>query len=121
LKALLAIAETLRNSSPAMANRALPGPVDYAQIPALAQRGLARVQQFFFTLNERLERAATLWPAANQFSIADITAVVAVDFARIATRSSHGHERAGGAAPATTLAFTMRWRAERWDSSGASK
>ena len=35
---LLAIAETLRNSSPAMANRALPGPVDYAQIPALAQR-----------------------------------------------------------------------------------
>src|SRR5690606_17546007 len=41
---LMAIAETLRNSSPAMANRALPGPVDYAQIPELAQRGLARIQ-----------------------------------------------------------------------------
>jgi glutathione S-transferase len=33
---LIAIAEALRNSAPAMANRALPGPVDYAQIPELA-------------------------------------------------------------------------------------
>jgi glutathione S-transferase len=78
---LLAIADTLRNSSPAMANRALPGPVDYAQIPELAQRGQARVQQFFATLNARLEGRVFL--AGNQFSIADITAVVAVDFARI--------------------------------------
>jgi glutathione S-transferase len=79
---LLAIAETLRNSSPAMANRALPGPVDYAQIPELAQRGQARVQHFFDTLNQRLEGREFI--AANQFSIADITAVVAVDFARVA-------------------------------------
>lgn len=78
---LLAIAETLRNSSPAMANRALPGPVDYAQIPELAHRGLARVQQFFAMLNERLDGRD--YVAAGQFSIADITAVVAVDFARI--------------------------------------
>lgn len=78
---LLAIAETLRNSSPAMAQRALPGPVNYAQIPELAQRGLARVQQFFATLNERLEGRDFI--AANQFSVADITAVVAVDFARV--------------------------------------
>jgi glutathione S-transferase len=78
---LLAIAETLRNSSPAMANRALPGPVDYAQIPELAQRGLARVQRFFATLNERLDGRD--YVAAGQFSIADITAVVAVDFARV--------------------------------------
>ncbi len=78
---LLAIAETLRNSSPAMANRALPGPIDYAQIPELAQRGLARVQQFFVTLNDRLEGRDFV--AAGQFSLADITAVVAVDFARI--------------------------------------
>ena len=79
---LLAIAETLRNSSPAMANRALPGPVDYAQIPELAQRGQARVQHFFDTLNQRLQGREFI--AANQFSIADITAVVAVDFARVA-------------------------------------
>ena len=51
---LLAIAEAMRNSAPAMADRALPGPVNYAQIPELAQRGLARVQQFFVALDERL-------------------------------------------------------------------
>jgi glutathione S-transferase len=78
---LLAIAEALRNSAPAMANRALPGPADYAQIPELAARGLARVQQFFVTLNERL--AGRDFIAADRFSIADITAVVAVDFARV--------------------------------------
>ena len=78
---LLAIAEALRNSAPAMANRALPGPVDYPQIPALAQRGLARVQQFFVMLDERL--AGREFIAANRFSVADITAVVAVDFARV--------------------------------------
>jgi glutathione S-transferase len=78
---LLAIAEALRNSAPAMAHRALPGPVDYAQIPELAQRGLARVQQFFVTLNERL--AGREFVATDRFSVADITAVVAVDFARV--------------------------------------
>ncbi len=78
---LLAIAEALRNSAPAMANRALPGPVNYPQIPELAQRGLARVQQFFVTLNDRL--AGRDFIAADRFSIADITAVVAVDFARV--------------------------------------
>ncbi len=78
---LIAIAEALRNGSPAMVNRALPGPVDYAQIPELAARGLARVQQFFLTLNERL--AGRDFIASDSFSIADITAVVAVDFARV--------------------------------------
>ena len=78
---LLAIAEAFRNGSPAMVNRALPGPVDYPQIPALAERGIMRVQQFFATLNAQL--ADQQFVAANQFSIADITAVVAVDFARV--------------------------------------
>lgn len=78
---LLAIAEAFRNGSPAMANRALPGPVDYPQIPALAQRGLARVQQFLAELNERLADRAYI--ATDRFSIADIIAVVAVDFARV--------------------------------------
>ena len=78
---LMAVAEALRNSSPAMANRALPGPVDYAQIPALDERGLARVAQFFATLNDRL--AGRDYIATDRFSVADITAVVVVDFARI--------------------------------------
>lgn len=77
---LLAIAEALRNSAPAMANRALTGPVAYAQIPELAQRGVARAEQFLNMLNARLE--GRQFVAANQFSVADVTAVVAVDFAR---------------------------------------
>ncbi|KQV48084.1 glutathione S-transferase [Pelomonas sp. Root1217] len=78
---LLAIAEAFRNSSPAMVGRALAGPLDYAQIPALAERGLARVQAFFAMLNAHLAERDFI--AAGQFSIADITAVVAVDFARV--------------------------------------
>jgi glutathione S-transferase len=78
---LMAIAEALRNSSPAMVNRALPGPVDYPQIPELAQRGLVRLQQFFAALDAQLAGRDTI--AASGFSIADITAVVAVDFARV--------------------------------------
>ena len=78
---LMAIAEALRNSAPAMVNRALPGPVNHAQIPELAQRGLARIQQFIDMLDQRLEGRDFI--AANQFSVADITAVVAVDFARV--------------------------------------
>lgn len=78
---LLAIAEAMRNSAPSMANRALTGPVNYAQIPELARRGLARLEQFFVALNERL--AGRDHVATDRFSIADITAVVAVDFARV--------------------------------------
>ncbi len=78
---LLAIADALRNGSPAMAGRALPGPVQYPQIPELAQRGAQRAAQFFDTLEQRLAHSAFV--GADSFSIADITAVVAVDFARV--------------------------------------
>jgi glutathione S-transferase len=95
---LLAIAEAMRNSAPAMANRALSGPVNYAQIPELAQRGLARLQQFFATLNDRL--AGRDFVATDRFSVADITAVVAVDFARVVkVRPGEQHPH------------LMRWRA----------
>ena len=95
---LLAIAEALRNSAPAMAQRALPGAVNYAQIPALAERGLARVEQFFDMLNERL--AGRDFIATDRFSVADITAVVAVDFARIVKRK-----------PLEQHTALLRWRA----------
>ena len=78
---LLAIAEAMRNTSPALANRALPGPADYAQIPELGKRGLERLQRFMVVLNERLDGRDYI--AGGCFSVADITAVVAVDFARI--------------------------------------
>jgi glutathione S-transferase len=95
---LLAIAEALRNGSPAMANRALPGPRDYAQIPELAQRGIARVQDFFTTLDQHLQGRDFI--AAGMFSVADITAVVAVDFAR-AVKVRPGDQHAN----------LQRWRA----------
>ncbi|KUJ78705.1 glutathione S-transferase family protein [Ruegeria profundi] len=75
------IAETLRNTHPAFANRALPGPVNHAQIPELAQRGTARVDQFFDLLEARLSQSAYL--AGSEFTMADITAFVFVDFARV--------------------------------------
>ena len=78
---LLAIAEAMRNSAPALKDRALAGPVGYAQIPQLAQRGLDRLHHFFATLDARLDGRRTI--ASDRFSIADITAVVAVDFARV--------------------------------------
>lgn len=78
---LLAIAEALRNTSPAMADRALTGPVNFVQIPELGRRGLQRVHLFFETLEQRLAKRDTV--AGDGFSIADITAVVAVDFARV--------------------------------------
>ena len=64
-----------------MANRALPGPRDYEQIPALAERGRARVAHFLELLEQRLQGRETV--AGEGFSLADITAVVTVDFARI--------------------------------------
>ncbi len=78
---LLAIAEAMRNSAPSLAERALTGPVNHAQIPELAERGRVRARQFFATLEERL--AGRDFLAADRFSVADITAVVAVDFARV--------------------------------------
>jgi glutathione S-transferase len=78
---LMAIAEALRNSAPAMAGRALPGPVGYPQIPELAQRGLQRAAHFLEVLDQRLAEREYL--ASDRFSLADITAAVAVDFARV--------------------------------------
>lgn len=74
-----AVAEALRNEVKGMAGRALAGPVDYEQIPALAARGRARVQHFFEVLDARLAESAFV--AGPEFSVADITAFVAVDFA----------------------------------------
>lgn len=78
---LLAVAEAFRNSSPAMVDRALPGTVNHAQIPALAERGRQRIAAFFDALDARLAEQPYL--ATGRFSLADITAAVAVDFARI--------------------------------------
>lgn len=75
----MAIAEVLRNTARGMKDRALPGPVNYAQIPELAERGRARLLDFL----DRFERhmQGRDWVATDRFSLADITAGVALDFA----------------------------------------
>lgn len=78
---LQAVAEGLRNASSGMVGRALSGPRNFEQIPALAERGVQRTALFLDTLQQRLEGRDYL--AADCFSIADIVAAVAVDFARI--------------------------------------
>ena len=78
---LYAIAEALRNSSPMLKGRAITGPNNYQQIPELAERGLARLAVFFDNLNTHMQ--GRKFVATNEFSIADISAVIAIDFARI--------------------------------------
>ena len=51
---LMSVAEALRNSSPNMKDRALPGPRNIAQIPELAERGVMKLGWFFKTLNRQL-------------------------------------------------------------------
>ncbi|MEW2919233.1 glutathione S-transferase [Ruegeria sp. ANG10] len=75
------IAETLRNTHPAFADRAIPGPMNHAQIPELAQRGAARVRHFFDLLEMRL--AESPYIAGSEFTLADISTFVFVDFARV--------------------------------------
>ena len=77
----MGVAHALRNVNPAMKGRALPGPVDYEQIPALAERGLAQVGHFFGKLESHLQDKDFI--ASNQFSIADITVAVTLDFAKV--------------------------------------
>jgi glutathione S-transferase len=71
--------DAFRNVAPRLTQRALPGPDDYEQIPALAERGRARVGHFFDRLNARL--AASEFIAGPRYTIADITAQVSIDFA----------------------------------------
>ena len=63
-----------------MKDRALPGPRNIAQIPELAQRGRQQIAWFFEDLDRRLKRNE--YVAGEAYSVADITATIAVDFAR---------------------------------------
>ncbi|MGI9388213.1 MAG: glutathione S-transferase family protein [Methyloligellaceae bacterium] len=75
----LAAAEGLRNKSPGLKDRALTGPVGYAQIPELAERGIARTTRFLAALDNMVRDNEFM--AGNRFSAADIIAFVTVDFA----------------------------------------
>ncbi len=74
-----ALMDAFRNSTPRLKDRAVTGPDNYPQIPALAERGRARVGRFFELMNARL--GETAFVAGPRYSIADITAQVTVDWA----------------------------------------
>lgn len=76
---LLAMMDAFRNSAKGLKGRALTGPESYEQIPQLAERGRKRVVNFFRRLDGQL--ADNDFVAGNFFSIADISALVFVDFA----------------------------------------
>lgn len=75
-----AVMEAFRNATPGLKGRALPGPDNYEQIPALAQRGRARVASFFEVLNARL--AESPFVTGQRYTMADITAQVTIEFAK---------------------------------------
>lgn len=77
----MGVASALRNTNPAMMGRALPGPYDYEQIPALAERGLQQIDNFFDRLEVHLDGKDYI--AADRLSVADVTGFVFMDFAKI--------------------------------------
>ncbi|GHF40152.1 glutathione S-transferase [Seohaeicola zhoushanensis] len=77
----LPIAEALRNGNPRMKDRAVTGTVNHAQIPELAARGMERAAAFFEMLEQRLRESRFV--ALDHFTLADISAFVFVDFARV--------------------------------------
>jgi len=79
LSVFMAIAEILRNSSPAFENRALPGSLDVPQIEALGERGRLRFKHAIPELDAMLGKQT--WVAGEHFSLADIDLLVAIDFA----------------------------------------
>ncbi len=74
-----AVGDAFRHSVPGLIGRALPGPDDYEQIPALAERGRARTARFFGMLDRHL--AGRQFVAGDRYTIADIMALVTVNFA----------------------------------------
>ena len=77
---LWAVADALRNYAKSFRGKAVSGPDSYEQIPELAARGRRRAEQFFHRLDEQL--ADNRFIAGDTFSVADITALVLVDFAK---------------------------------------
>ncbi len=75
---IAALAEILRNRAKGMQDRALTGPINLAQIPQLVDRGRTRAVAFFDRLDDQLENGA--YVTGEQFSMADITAYVMVEF-----------------------------------------
>ena len=70
-------AEILRNRSPAFANRALPGPIDVEQIPALVDRGRKRFRAGLELFDRELGEQPFL--CGEHFTQADIDLMVVLE------------------------------------------
>lgn len=73
------VMEAVRNAVAGLKGRAIAGPHDYEQIPELVERSKLRVKNFYADFNARLAEVPFI--AGDRFSVADITALVTVDFA----------------------------------------
>ena len=80
LEGFAAVMEGVRNKVAGLKGRAIAGPHDYEQIPALVERSQQRVQNFFDDFNARLEHEPFV--AGERYSAADITTLVTLDFAK---------------------------------------
>jgi len=76
---LLPAIAAVRNTVGGLAGRALAGPHGYAQIPALLERSQLIVRNLYTDLEQWLSQRPFV--AGDSFSVADITAVVTIDFA----------------------------------------
>lgn len=79
LDGFAAVMEAVRNTVAGLKGRALAGPHAYEQIPELAERSRLRVQNFYRDFDARLAQVPHV--AGEHYSVADITALVTVDFA----------------------------------------
>ena len=86
------VMEAIRNTAAGLKGRAIAGPHDYDQIPALVERSKLRVKNFLADLDGRLTEVPFV--AGEHYSIADITALVTVDFAAKAINVPLPDERA---------------------------
>ena len=80
LNGMTGMSEALRNRAGAFVDRAVVGPHDFSQIPELVTRGLKRLGHFYQDINERLAQVEFI--AGDHFSIADISTLAVVDFAK---------------------------------------
>jgi glutathione S-transferase len=79
IEGFAAVMEGVRNAAAGLQGRAIAGPHRYEQIPDLIERSKQRVANFYDDLEARL--ASVAFVAGERYSAADITALVAVDFA----------------------------------------
>lgn len=75
----LAVMDVLRNAAPFFKDHALTGPTPAAQIPALVERGKARMAAFYAAIDARLGESAFV--AGRHYTLADIQLLCVVDFA----------------------------------------